>query len=235
MGTSQSHPIFLALQELLFSKNLKLKKSTLERFLNECDTVAPWFAVSGNLTVPCWDKLGKDLDFAWEQGTLKPGVKPIWKLVRSCLEDHRCYRALENGRNALEMIKEERSEKAESEKGDRRGSLYPSLRDLEQTESEDSHSEGEIQALMSKLEAEVLKRKKTFKDKRQIPAKAAECHSPMPAPPPYQKGISAEHPSPFPSPTLWAFLLPRTLGAGPSETSHWVKTFQGSTGKKSLL
>ena len=100
----------------------------------------------------------------------------------------------ENGRNALEMIKEERSEKAESEKGDRRGSLYPSLRDLEQTESEDSHSEDEIQALMSKLEAEVLKRKKTFKDKKQIPAKAAECHSPMPAPPPYQKGISSVHP-----------------------------------------
>ena len=87
MGTSQSHPIFLALQELLLSKNLKIKKSTLERFLNECNTVAPWFAVYGSLTVDCWDRLGKDLDLAWDQGTLKGGVKPIWKLVRGCLED----------------------------------------------------------------------------------------------------------------------------------------------------
>ena len=111
MGTSQSQPIFLALQELLLSKNLKMKKSTLERFLNECDAIAPWFTVSGNLTVACWDKLGKDLDFAWEQGSLKPGVRPVWRLVSSCLEDQGCCKkALEKGQVALEMLQEERSE-----------------------------------------------------------------------------------------------------------------------------
>ena len=74
MGSSPLHPIFLALQELLNSKGLKLKKGTLERFLGEVDLVAPWFVVSGNLTMASWEKLGKDLDFAWEQGPLAPGT-----------------------------------------------------------------------------------------------------------------------------------------------------------------
>ena len=73
MGASSSHPIFLALNELLRSKNLKIKRSTLERFLEECDTIAPWFVASGNLTVPSWEKLGRDLDFAAEQGTQRKG------------------------------------------------------------------------------------------------------------------------------------------------------------------
>ena len=68
MGASSSHPILLALNELLRSKNLKIKRSTLERFLEECDTIAPWFAASSNLTVPSWEKLGRDLDFAAKEG-----------------------------------------------------------------------------------------------------------------------------------------------------------------------
>lgn len=101
MGASSSHLIFLALNELLLTRKLKIKKGTLERFLEECDTVAPWFAVSGSLTVSSWDKLGRDLDFAVDQGTLKPGVRSVWKLVRGCLEDQRCSDALENGQAAL--------------------------------------------------------------------------------------------------------------------------------------
>ena len=76
-------------------KGLKLKKSTLERFLREVETVAPWFAISGNVTTSCWDKLGKDLDFASTQGTLKSGTKPIWKLVCSCIEDQKCCKVVE--------------------------------------------------------------------------------------------------------------------------------------------
>ena len=81
MDAYSSHPIFLALNELLRSKNLKIRKGTLDRFLNKCDTVAPWFAVSGNLSVASWEKLGCDLDFAAEQGTLKKGVRQIWRIV----------------------------------------------------------------------------------------------------------------------------------------------------------
>ena len=49
----------------------------LAQFLSEVDIAAPWFAMSGALTVPSWDKLGRDLDFAFEQGTLKGVVRPI--------------------------------------------------------------------------------------------------------------------------------------------------------------
>lgn len=84
----------------------------LERFLNECDVVA----VLGNLTVSFWEKLGRDLNFAAEQGMLKKGVRPVWKLVRGCSEEQRCSEAVENGQATLEILQEERSEKAASEK-----------------------------------------------------------------------------------------------------------------------
>ena len=70
MGASTSHLIFLALNELL--------RSALERFLAKCDTIALWFAVSGNLNVSSWDKPGRDLNFATEQGTLRKGDIFIW-------------------------------------------------------------------------------------------------------------------------------------------------------------
>ncbi|KAL6039592.1 hypothetical protein STEG23_002399 [Scotinomys teguina] len=65
-----------------FSEKLKIKKSTLERFLEECDTVAPWFAVSGSLTVSSWEKLGRNLDFAAEQGTLKSQLQELTQLIQ---------------------------------------------------------------------------------------------------------------------------------------------------------
>ncbi|KAL6033572.1 hypothetical protein STEG23_007511 [Scotinomys teguina] len=152
MGASSSCPIFLALNELLRAKNLKIKDSTLQRFLRECDQVAPWFAVSGSLTVSSWEKLGQDLDFAAEQGTLRPGVKPVWRLVRGCLEDQHCSSALECGQAALEQLQEELSEKAELEKTapekatkdrGRKGNterLYPSLSDIEDSDGKSTDS-----------------------------------------------------------------------------------------------
>jgi len=80
--------------------------------LSECNAIAPWFSASGNLKVASWDKLGKDLDFAREQGTLRPGVRAVWHLVRSSLEDPKCCQvAIEKGQAALEILQEERSEK----------------------------------------------------------------------------------------------------------------------------
>ena len=184
MGTSQSHPIFLALQELLLSKNLKIKKSTLERFLNECNTVAPWFAVYGSLTVACWDRLGKDLDLAWDQGTLKGGVKPIWKLVRGCLEDKKCCKAVEDGQTALEILQEERSEKAESVKEKGAKSLYPASEGLGDFSSEDPDlEEEEIHALVEQLEGASLKQRKKLRDKSGVAAPSMGVAVPtLPAP-----------------------------------------------------
>jgi len=113
-----------------------MKRSTIEGFLSECDAIAPWFTVSGNLMVDSWNKLGKDLDFAWEQRTLKVGVQPVWHLVRSCLEDQKCcQQAIKKRQAALEMLQEERSEKAESEAGEdskenkNKKGIYPSLKE----------------------------------------------------------------------------------------------------------
>ena len=115
--------------------------------MNECDTVAPWFAVSGNLTIACWDKLERDLDFAWSQGTLKGGVSLVWRLIKGCLEDQKCSEAVENGQTALEMLQEVRSERANSEKGEKqKAKLYPDLEDMESSEATDSDEE--IQALI---------------------------------------------------------------------------------------
>lgn len=204
MGTSQSHPIFLALQELLLSKKLKIKKSTLERFLSECDIVTPWFAASGSLTVSCWEKLGKDLDFAWEQDDLKAGVRPVWKLVRSCLEDQKCCEAVEKGQNALEMLQEERSEKAESKKGGEKGkSLYPDLEELETLPSSESEEEeGEdVQALVERLEEATLRERRKRKERDKAPKKLEDGElgggyaSALPsAPPPYPEGVTTVQP-----------------------------------------
>ena len=112
MGASSWHPISSALQEFLKSKGLKIQRKTIEKFLDECDTV-----VSGNLTVACWEKLGRDLDVAWEQGILEGGMKAVWRIVRSCLDDECCCRVLEANQQILEQLKEERllqSEKDET-------------------------------------------------------------------------------------------------------------------------
>ena len=137
-----------------------MKKSTLGRFLNECDAIAPWFAVSGTLTVACWDRLGKDLDFAWEQGSLKPGVCPVWRLVRSCcLEDQECYKmALKKGQVALEMLQQERSEG--------RGRERDSSTDWSDTDEE-------LQALIERVERQSLKDRNKGKT-RQIPEREKE-------------------------------------------------------------
>ncbi|KAL6037297.1 hypothetical protein STEG23_032627 [Scotinomys teguina] len=140
---------------------LKIKKSTLERFLEECDTVAPWFAVSGSLTVS-WEKLGRNLDFDAEQGMLKSRVHPIWKLVRSCLDQH-CHEAVENGQAALEILQEERSEKAASERENkdrkRKQGLYPDLTEFRDSDEGEGGSESsdEMDSIISDFVTRTVK------------------------------------------------------------------------------
>ena len=86
-----------ALKDLLKVKGIGLKKETLENFLKAVDQVDPWFPVSGHLTGPSWEKLGKDLKFAEEQGVLVKGVLPVWKLVHNCIKDReKCGAELQN-------------------------------------------------------------------------------------------------------------------------------------------
>jgi hypothetical protein len=78
MGNSTSdQTVHQALKDLLKVKGIRLEKEALENFLKAVDQVAPWFSVSGHLTGPSWEKLGKDLKFAEEQGILTKGVLPV--------------------------------------------------------------------------------------------------------------------------------------------------------------
>ena len=48
---------------------------------------------------------------------MKGGMKAVWRIVRSCLDDEHCCRALEGSQQILEQLKKERllqSEKAET-------------------------------------------------------------------------------------------------------------------------
>lgn len=110
MGSSHSSPLLTALQELLNRRKLKVERKILSSFLDECDHCAPWFIVSGSLTLRAWDKLGKDLDREATEGKLKPGSKPIWRMVRACLEDKRCEEVIRTGQRILAEHQESMSE-----------------------------------------------------------------------------------------------------------------------------
>ena len=139
MGNSPSHPLHKALKALLKSRGLKLRDKTIQDFLEQIDRVAPWFAVSGNLSLASWDKLGKDVERAEEQATVSGGIRPLCRLIRACLEE-RCFRKIvQEGQAALDSVKEERStsSKAASE---------------EDSESEgENDSEEELEAICKQM------------------------------------------------------------------------------------
>lgn len=145
--------------------------------MSECEAIAPWFAASGNLTVASWDKLGKDLDFAQEQGTLRPGVRTVWRLVRSCLEDQKCCQAaIEKGQAALETLQEERSEKQQSEK-----ETDSEKTDTEE-ETDETDSEEELQELIDQMRKQSLRNRQ--KKKRKKPKMVEEPPGQFPSAPP---------------------------------------------------
>ncbi|XP_063143037.1 igE-binding protein-like isoform X1 [Rattus norvegicus] len=110
MGNSHSTLLLSALQELLDQHGFKIDKKILLRFLDECNRCAPWFIVSGSLTLRAWEKLGKDLDKETTEGKPKPGTKPLWRMVRACLEDKRCEEAVRTGQRILTEQQESMSE-----------------------------------------------------------------------------------------------------------------------------
>lgn len=126
MGSSHSSPLLTALQELLNRRKLKVERKILSSFLDECDRCAPWFIVSGSLTLRAWDKLGRDLDKEATEGKLRPGSKPLWRMVRACLEDKRCEEVIRTGQRILAEHQESMSEgekvqkKERKRKGDKR-------------------------------------------------------------------------------------------------------------------
>ena len=96
-----SHSVVKALWSILKQCGLKIATKTLEGFVREIDRVAPWYACSGSLTVASWDKLKGDLVREQQNGKLKAGTMPLWKLVRSCLTDEDCKQMVEAGQKIL--------------------------------------------------------------------------------------------------------------------------------------
>ena len=105
-----SHSVVTALQSLLRQRNLKVSTRTLNCFVREVDRVAPWYACSGSLTLASWEKLERDLIREQQVGKLKAGTMPLWKLVKSCLEDEKCRLSIKAGQEVLEEIQDSLSE-----------------------------------------------------------------------------------------------------------------------------
>ena len=73
------------MQALLKERGLKISESTVRGFLKEIDRLAPWFAPTGSLTLPSWEKLGRDIAREEADRKVKAGTRPLWKLIKASL------------------------------------------------------------------------------------------------------------------------------------------------------
>ena len=109
-GPAGMAPFLRPIQRLLRDRDLKISEGTVRKFLEDVDRVAPWFGGSGDINLPCWNKLGRDLETAKAEGKLRPGTHPLWKLVRACLRDGKCVEAVKEGQRALSAYQDSMSE-----------------------------------------------------------------------------------------------------------------------------
>uniref|UniRef100_A0A8C9BR12 CCHC-type domain-containing protein n=1 Tax=Phocoena sinus TaxID=42100 RepID=A0A8C9BR12_PHOSS len=98
------------IQALLNYRGLKISHKTISKLLQDIDGAAPWFAVSGSLTVPSWEKLGKDLADRHKMGELSRGTFPLWRMIHSCLREGKCEDIVQMGRKALSIHQDSASE-----------------------------------------------------------------------------------------------------------------------------
>ena len=85
MVTDQFTPLVGPVQALLKERGLKISESTVRGFLKEIDRLAPWFAPTGSLTLPSWEKLGRDIAREEAEGKVRAGTRPLWKLTKASL------------------------------------------------------------------------------------------------------------------------------------------------------
>ena len=95
------------IQSLLKQRGLKISTSTIQAIVKDIDKTAPWFAVSGDLTLNCWEKLGRDLE---ENDQLGRGTLPLWRLVHSCLKEGKNIEVIKQGRRVLSEHQDSLSE-----------------------------------------------------------------------------------------------------------------------------
>lgn len=107
------------IQSLLKQRGLKISVSTVQTIVKDIDRTAPWFAVSGDLTLPCWEKLGRDLEKAKQEDRLSKGTLLLWRLVHSCLKEGTHMDLVRQGRKTLSEHQDSLSE-AESREEERK-------------------------------------------------------------------------------------------------------------------
>lgn len=115
MGNHQMKPLVTAMTALLKERKLPIPEKMLYKFLEEVDRVAPWFSTSGSLTKASWNRLGTDLVREKENGKLKAGVWPLYKMMRACIKDSKLQEQIREGQRALD---EHQDSLSEAEKGE---------------------------------------------------------------------------------------------------------------------
>ncbi|XP_040587668.1 igE-binding protein-like [Mesocricetus auratus] len=190
MGSSQS--ILTTLETVLKQRNIKVDRKTLRSFVKEVDRVAPWYALSGSLTLASWNKLGRDLDRHLEQRDLRIGTKAVWKLVKNCIEDEACQAAVVEGQAILEVTQDSMSETEQLEALNLGSSASSESSDSEQ-DSLGPGDETELEEEATKYEVERYHPDGEFfskllpKGKASAKAIATPSAPPMPlSPPPYE-------------------------------------------------
>jgi hypothetical protein len=106
MGTGQSTPLVGLVQALLKERGLKFSGSTVSGFLKEIDRLTPWFAPTGSLMLPSWEKLGKNIAREEADRKVKAGTRPLWKLIKACIQDKKCELVVKDGQRLLQEQQE---------------------------------------------------------------------------------------------------------------------------------
>lgn len=96
-----------------------LSRNFIAKVLADIDRHTPWFAVSGDLNLTCWEKLGKDLEKARQLNKLGRGTMAMWKLIQQCLKDDSSEDLINQGRKVL-WDHQDRLSETDTEKGEKR-------------------------------------------------------------------------------------------------------------------
>ncbi|KAL6093116.1 hypothetical protein STEG23_026381 [Scotinomys teguina] len=99
-----------AAPHMLKQRDLKVSDHTIKGLLED-------IGASGDVNLPCWEKLGQDLTEVKGRGELQPGTLPLWHMIRYCLKDGKCVDILREGRRALSAHQDSMSESDSKEKG----------------------------------------------------------------------------------------------------------------------
>lgn len=98
------------IQALLKERGLQVSAKTVKTILKDIDDKAPWFGCTGDINLRCWEKLGKDLEKAKEESSLRAETLPFWRMVHSCLQGGRNIDIIKRGRRALADHQDSQSE-----------------------------------------------------------------------------------------------------------------------------